>query len=75
MDLRLWHTMLNDAVYWQDINEHLAHDLYQRTVVAWGSGQQYYIQGMDRVNLTDLYEQYKMTAILKGTHHGETQNS
>jgi hypothetical protein len=74
MDFHLWHTMLKDAVYWQDINERLAVDIYRRTVVAWGLGQQYYTHnGLNRVNLTELYEQCKMLSILKeGVNEKET---
>jgi hypothetical protein len=71
MDFNLWYIMLRESVYWQDIDPHMALEIYQRTVVAWGMDEHYYMQGLERVDLTKLYEQYKLIETIKGTHHGE----
>lgn len=71
MDFDLWYTMLKESVYWQDIDPYMALEIYQRTAVAWGMNEQYFMQGLDRVDLTKLYEQYKLIETIKGTHHGE----
>ena len=72
MDFKLWHQLLSETVYWQDIDHHMAYDILQRTAVAWAHDQTYYLQsGPERVDLTKLYEQYKLIETIKGTHHGE----
>ncbi len=71
MDFDLWYTMLKESIYWQDIDPYMALEIYQRTVVAWGMDEQYYMQGLERVDLTKLFEQYKLIQTIKGTHHGE----
>jgi hypothetical protein len=71
MDFKLWHTVLTEAVYWQDINEHLAREILHRTAVAWAHDQTYYMQGVERVDLTKLYEQCKLIETIKGHHHGQ----
>ena len=50
--------------------------LFDRCVVAWGYGQEYYYQGHGAtVDLTKLYEQYKILSILKGEHNGNSEDS
>ncbi len=73
MDFKLWHTLLKETVYWQNIDERMARDILARTSIAWANDQQYYIQGLERVNLTKLYEQFKLIAMLKGTHYEPEQ--
>lgn len=75
MDFPLWKQLLTEAVYWQEIKDDFAFDIYQRTAIAWGMGDQYFINGPDNVNLTQLFEQYTILAHLKGTHHGSQINS
>lgn len=62
--------MLNDAVYWQDISQDMALDIYQRTAVAWGHNMSYHLNsGPESIDLTNLFEQYKMLETLKRNHH------
>ncbi len=62
MNFDLWHTMLNDAVRWQHINEDMSMDIYRRTAVLWGENKSYWINGGggNPVDLTKLFEQYKL---------------
>jgi hypothetical protein len=70
MSFDLWYQMLKDSIYWQNIPGDMAVDIYHRTVVAWGHGQNYYLQsGPERVDLTKLYEQCKLIETLKGTNY------
>jgi len=72
MDFKLWHQLLRETVYWQDITPDMAYDILQRTAVAWAHDQTYYLQsGPERVDLTKLYEQYKLIETIKGTGNGE----
>lgn len=76
MDLKLWHTILTDAVHWQDIDEHMAIDIYRRTVVAWGHDMTYHMNGgPESIDLTKLYEQYKMVAALKRTNFDQEKDN
>lgn len=72
MDIKLWHQLLKETVSWQDINQDLALEILQRTAVAWAHDNKYFMQsGPERVDLTKLYEQYKLLETLKGTYHGD----
>jgi hypothetical protein len=71
MDFKLWHTVLTEAVYWQDISEGMSMDILHRTAVAWAHDQTYYLQGVERVDLTKLYEQCKLIETIKGYNHGQ----
>lgn len=54
----------------------MAYDILHRTAVAWAHDQTYYLQsGPERVDLTKLYEQYKLLETLKGTSHAEELGS
>lgn len=75
MDLKLWHQLVTESVWWRKYSIDESFDLYQRAAVAWGMGTEYYAQGPDTVNLTKLFEQYKLLATLKGNHHGKEINS
>ena len=76
MDFKLWHQLLRETVYWQEINHDMAYDILHRTAVAWAHDQTYYLQsGPERVDLTKLYEQYKLVNILKGNDHGQEVSS
>ena len=67
MDLSLWCQLLRESIYWQEINDHMCLDILQRTSLAWAHDQTYFYQsGPERVDLTKLYEQYKLLEILKG---------
>lgn len=70
MDFELWHGLLVETVPWQNISEEMSYDILQRTIVAWYQDEKYFLQsGSDRVDLTKLYEQYKLLATLKGTSY------
>ena len=74
MDLPLWTRLLNEAVYWQNIDDIHALQMYQSVVVAWGmSDTRLYAQGPERVDLTKVYEQYKLLATIKGTHGAQQE--
>ena len=76
MNFDLWHQLLTETVCWQDIDPYLSLDILQRTAVAWAHDQKYFMQsGPERVDLTKLYEQYKLLETLKGTYHGEEIDS
>ena len=75
MDFKLWHSLLTEAVYWQKIDTSMSLDILQRTAIAWAHDQTYYLQGVDRVDLTKLFEQYKLIETLKGTHDGQEIHS
>ncbi len=75
MDFPLWKQLLTETIYWQKIDDSYAFNLYQRIAITWGMGDQYFIQGPERVDLTKLFEDYKLLAILKGTYHGSEINS
>lgn len=75
MDFPLWKQLLSEAVYWQEIDDGYAFDVFQRTSAAWGLGDQYFMQGVDNVDLTKLYEQYRLLATIKGTGYGSKVNS
>lgn len=69
MDLGLWRQLVTDAVYWRRYTDDMLVDLYQRTVSYWCHGVDHYAQGPATVNLTQLFEQYRILAMLKGTYH------
>ena len=70
MDIKLWRQLLTETVYWQEINDHMCLDILQRTALAWAHDQTYYLQsGPERVDLTKLYEQYRLLSVLKGSNH------
>jgi len=76
MDFELWHQLLTETVYWHDINPSMARDILQRSAVAWAHDQKFFMQsGSERVDMTKLFEQYKLLETLKGTYHGEEINS
>lgn len=72
MDIKLWHQLLTETVHWQNISPEMSMDIMQRTALAWAHDQTYYLQsGPERVDLTKLYEQYRLLAAIKGTNHYE----
>lgn len=76
MDFKLWYQLLRETVHWQDINHDMAYDILQRTAVAWAHDQTYYLQsGPERVDLTKLYEQYKLLETIKGTSYDQELGS
>jgi hypothetical protein len=76
MDIRLWCQILREAVYWQKLDDGMCLDLLQRTAMAWRHDQSYFMQsGPGRVDLTKLYEQYKLIEIIKGTDRDQEINS
>lgn len=68
MDHRLWKELVTEAVWWRKYDDHTLFELYQRTVSAWGLGLEYYAQGPETVDLTKLFESYRLLATLKGTY-------
>jgi hypothetical protein len=59
------------------IDENEAELLYHRAAAAWGHCQKLEVSnGMGEwVNLTKLFEQYRMIQILKGKNDGNSKNS
>ena len=59
------------------IDENAAELLYHRAAAAWGPGQKLEVpHGMGKwVDLTKLFEQYRMIEILKGKNDGNSKNS
>lgn len=57
------------------LTESAAELLYFRAATAWGSGHQLTIpDGIGgNVDLTKLYEQFKILSLLKGEHNGQTE--
>jgi hypothetical protein len=75
MDRALWKKLLNEAVWWDKFNDNESLRMYQSVVTAWGMyDQRIYAQGPERVDLTNVYEQYKILATLKGTHNVQQQD-
>jgi hypothetical protein len=71
----LWYQLVRDHIPYK-ISESSMDALFDRCVVAWGYGQEYYYQGHGAtVDLTKLYEQYKILSILKGEHNGNSEDS
>lgn len=71
MDFPLWKQLVTEAVEWREFEEEHIFELYQRTALVWGMGEEYHLQSpLGNVNLTKLLEQYKILATLKGTYHG-----
>ena len=64
---QLWSQMVQESVPF-GVPEHALETLYHRAASAWGSGQTLSIQdGIGgQVDLTQLFEQYRMLQILKG---------
>lgn len=71
MDFPLWKQLLTEAVYWQEFSDNQVLEIYQRTAVAWGMGEHYWVAGVENIDLTKMLEQYKILTTLKGTHHGK----
>ena len=62
-DLGIWYRLLIEKIYWESIGPHYATHLYTITKKAWTAGSQYYVKdpaGGADINLTTLYDQYKM---------------
>jgi CRISPR/Cas system endoribonuclease Cas6 (RAMP superfamily) len=59
------------------INENAAELLYHRAATAWGNDQKLEVpNGVGEwVDLTKLFEQYRMIQILKGKNDGNSKNS
>ena len=76
MDFPLWKQLVTEAVVWREFEDEHIFELYQRTALVWGMGEEYIMQSpLGDVNLTKLLEQYKILTTLKGTHHGSQINS
>lgn len=61
----IWYRMVNDAIWWENICADHAWALYENTRRAYTHNSSYYFQGVgESVNLTKLYEQYKMLEAL-----------
>ena len=58
------------------IHENAAQLLYHRAASAWGSGETFEVpDGAGKwVDLTKLFEQYRMIQILKGENDGNSKN-
>jgi hypothetical protein len=68
--IKLWSEMVTEMS--PLMNEHTAELMFYRAATAWGSGQILEIaDGCGGwVNLTKLFEQFKLIEMLKGNHHG-----
>ena len=58
------------------ITKHAAQLLYHRAASAWGSGETFEVpDGAGKwIDLTKLFEQYRMIQILKGENDGNSKN-
>ncbi len=65
MQFGLWERLVEEAVWWQKFQPYQLEELYRRASVVWMLNEQYYIQGPDSVNLTKLYEEYRVLAALR----------
>ena len=68
--IKLWSEMVTEMS--PLMSEHTAELMFYRAATAWGSGQILEIaDGRGGwVNLTKLFEQFKLIEMLKGNHHG-----
>jgi CRISPR/Cas system endoribonuclease Cas6 (RAMP superfamily) len=59
------------------IHENAAELLYHRAASAWGCGETFEVSNGvgEWVDLTKLFEQYRMIQILKGKNDGNSENS
>jgi CRISPR/Cas system endoribonuclease Cas6 (RAMP superfamily) len=59
------------------INENAAELLYHRAAAAWGSGETFEVSNGvgEWIDLTKLFEQYRMIQILKGENRGNSKSS
>jgi len=75
MSRNLWTEMVQDLS--PTIHENAAELLYHRAASAWGCGETFEVpNGVGEwVDLTKLFEQYRMIQILKGKNDGNSKNS
>ena len=71
----LWNTMLMESS--AIVNHHVTEILYHRAAAAWAYDQTLTIpNGVGgTVNLTELFEQFRMLQILKGENDGKSESN
>ena len=70
ISLNDWHSVLQDAMWWENLHPDHAILLYKYTRRAHDEGLKYYVRGpgSGEVELTKIYEQFKLLHILKAEH-------
>ena len=69
ISLNDWHSVLQDAMWWEDLHPDHAILLYKYTRRAYHEGMEYYVRGAgSEVELTKIYEQFKLLATLKAEY-------
>lgn len=72
IDFEDWYRSLKDAIHWQEVDSNFAYHLMANTKRAYQSNSRYYYQSMlDEVDLTKIYEDCKLLALLKKDHNDE----
>jgi hypothetical protein len=70
INLSDWHGVLQDSMWWEDLHPDHAIMLYKYTRRAYDEGLKYYVRGPGGidVDLTKIYEQFKLLATLKADY-------
>ena len=71
ISLNDWHSVLQDAMWWETyLHPDHAIMLYKYTRIAYNEGSKYYVRGpgSSEVELTKLYEQFKLLHILRAEY-------
>ena len=70
INLSDWHGVLQDAMRWENLHPDRAILLYQYTKRAYDEGLTYYVNdpGGKQVDLTKIYEQFKLLATLRAEY-------
>lgn len=70
ISLNDWHSVLQDAMWWEDLHPDHAIMLYKYIRKAYDEGLEYYVRGpgSGEVELTKIYEQFKLLHTLKAEY-------
>jgi hypothetical protein len=70
INLSDWHSVLQDAIYWQDLHPDYAILLYKNVRRAYLDGLTYHVKDPvgGEIDLTKIYEQFKMLATLRAEY-------
>lgn len=70
INLSDWHNVLQDAIWWEEIHPDHAILLYKNVRRAYVDGSTYYVKDPvgSNVDLTKIYEQFKLLATLRAEY-------
>ena len=69
INLYVWDTSLREVMWWEDLHPDHSILLYKYAMKAYDAGLKYYVRGPGvEVELTKIYEQFKMFYALKADY-------